>query len=239
MRVGVDGCKKGWFYVQLGDKDWKFGVVTELSLLLDSLPDDSVVLVDIPIGLREAQGEGGRLCDIEARKALGPKKSPCVFSAPCRQAVYASSYAEASDTNKRILDRKLSKQSWAITSKIREVDELFQGSRRTKSMVREVHPELCFSGLSGAPMHHSKKKREGFRERLKILAEHFPESVNLADKALLQYRRYEVARDDILDALVAAYCASRIGDCSTLPGEPEIDPRGLRMEMVYLPQGAL
>ena len=68
MRVGVDGCKKGWFYVQFGNDEAVFGVVAELSLLLDSLPTDSVVLVDIPIGLREDQGGGGRLCDIEARK---------------------------------------------------------------------------------------------------------------------------------------------------------------------------
>lgn len=238
MRVGVDGCKKGWFYVQLGDGEPTFGVVAELSLLLDSLPDGSVVLVDIPIGLRETEGDGGRLCDIEARTILAPRKSSSVFPAPCRQAVYASSYEQGSALNKRILDKKLTKQSWAITPKIRQVDQLLHGSDRARSMVREVHPELCFWGLSGAPMHHSKKKGEGFRERLKVLTEHFPETVNLADEALLQYRRYEVARDDILDALVAAYCALRIKDCSTLPRIPEIDPTGLPMEMVFLPHGA-
>jgi predicted RNase H-like nuclease len=106
-------------------------------------------------------------------------------------------------------------------------------------MVREVDPELCFWGLNGAPMRYSKKKREGFRERLKILTEHFPEAANLAGKVIRQYRRYEVARDDVRDALVAAYCALRIKDCKALPEDPEVDPRGLRMEMVYLPHGAL
>lgn len=239
MRVGVDGCKKGWFYVQLGNDEPVFGVVAELSLLLDSLPTDSVVLVDIPIGLREDQGGGGRLCDIEAKKILAPKKSSSVFPAPCRQAVYASSYEEGSALNKRILDKKLSTQSWAITSKIREVDELFQGSKRARSMVREVHPEVCFRGLTGAPMDHSKKTREGFTERLGVLSTHLPGATEIAAHAFLEHGGYEAARDDILDALVAAYCALRIEDCSTLPAEPEIDPRGLPMEMVYLPHGAL
>lgn len=238
MHVGVDGCKRGWFFFQFGEGEPSFGVVPLLSDLLKELPDNSVVLVDIPIGLREAN-EGGRLCDFDARKALAPKRSSSVFPAPCRQAVYASSYTDGSAVNKRILDKKLSKQSWAIAPKIREVDELLQRSDGARLMVREVHPEVCFWGLTGAPMDLSKKTREGFTERLDVLSTHLPDAREIAAAAFLEHGGYETARDDILDALVAAYCALRVADCRTIPGEPEIDPTGLPMEMVYLPHGAL
>jgi predicted RNase H-like nuclease len=173
MRVGVDGCKKGWFCVQFDNEEPTFRVVEKLSLLIDSLPDDSVVLVDKPIGLREEQGDGARLCDIEARKILVPKRSSSVVAAPCRQAVYASSYEEGSILNKRILDKKLSKQSWASAPKLREVDQLLHGSDRAPSMVREVHREVCFWGLnSDVATQFNKKTREGFNERLALLSLH-------------------------------------------------------------------
>ncbi len=238
MRVGVDGCKYGWFFFQFGGQVPTFGVIPRLRVLLDSLPDASVVLIDIPIGLREAD-DGARLCDAAARNVLKPTKASSVFPAPARQAVYASSYEQASALNKRVLGKKLSKQSWAITPKIREIDELLLGSPRARSMVREAHPEVCFWGMNGAPTLFSKKTRDGFKERLDVLSARYPAAADVVAKAFLEHGGFDAARDDILDALVAALCAERIEECLTLPDQPERDPKELPMEMVYLPRLAL
>ncbi len=52
--------------------------------------------------------------------------------------------------------------------------------------------------------------------------------------ALKHYPRSTVAKDDILDAVVAAITASCSDKWATLPAQPEIDHVGLPMEMVYL-----
>lgn len=233
VAVGVDGCKKGWFYFCIAEENASFGVIASLEELLIHLTNDAVVAIDIPIGLREA-GNKERLCDLEARKVLSPNRVSSVFPAPSRQAVYASSYEEASVLNREILGKGLTKQTWAIVPKIREVDELLLKSGRAKGMVREVHPEVCFWGLSGAPMKYSKKTREGFRERMRVLRRVASDSEALISAAFLEHGGFDAARDDIVDAFVAAVCARDISFAKTLPDFPEIDNKGLAMEIVYL-----
>ena len=80
---GVDGCWRGWFYVRADGADFDFGVVTQLSELIDAAPDGSTVLVDIPIGLHDDIG-GPRQCDLVARKLLGQPRGSSVFPAPIR-----------------------------------------------------------------------------------------------------------------------------------------------------------
>lgn len=85
--IGVDGCKKGWFYVCLDEHDkWITDVIPDIRYLTDKIHEDSLILIDIPIGLHE-KGTHDRLCDIEARKILGKRRSS-VFPVPCRKAVY-------------------------------------------------------------------------------------------------------------------------------------------------------
>ena len=229
---GVDGCKDGWFFFGLDDGDPEYGVVPELGNLLDRIDAEADVLVDIPIGLLDS-GDRERLCDLEARRILSPRRASSVFPAPCRPAVYAGDYEEAQRRNRAALGKGLSKQSWAISPKIREVDELLQSRSDSRRQVREVHPEVCFWALVGHPMLHSKKTREGFRERLAALEPHVSNAAELVATAFLEHGGFEAQRDDIIDALVAALCASRINQCSTLPAELELDPSGLPMEMVY------
>lgn len=237
MRVGIDGCKTGWFYFQFDGHDLSYGVVSTLGEYLQGVPSGSKVLIDIPIGLWEA-GDQGRACDTEARKKLGQPRASSVFTAPCRQVVYLplkSSHKEASDENRKHLGKGLSIQSWAIAPKIREVDELLRNSQALSSTVREVHPEVCFWGLKGEPMRYKKTKQEGFEERLAILTNLIDGAEKYVQQALHDYKRKDVARDDILDAMVAAYCAKRIDECCTLPASPGIDWKRLPMEMLYLP----
>lgn len=61
-------------------------------------------------------------------------------------------------------------------------------------------------------MEHSKKKREGRRDRRKVLTESRPDSGAAIDGALGKFLRREVAEDDILDAMACAVTAARILD---------------------------
>ncbi|MGA9348792.1 MAG: DUF429 domain-containing protein [Anaerolineae bacterium] len=233
--IGVDGCKNGWFYVGLDDRDnWETGITPNIQHLIDRFREACLILVDIPIGLREKE-QLERLCDKKARKVLGPKRAPSVFPAPCRAAVYASCYEEASRINQELTGRHLSKQSWAISSKIRQVDLLLRASEAARTLVREVHPEICFWGLNeGRSMTHSKRTPEGFVERLGVIRKVYGRCEELVKEALLKHEGQDVARDDVLDALAAAVTAKFGFDVlKTLPEAPERDSVGLPMEMVY------
>jgi len=233
--VGVDGCKNGWFYVGLDDRDnWEIGVTPNIQHLIDRFQEARLILVDIPIGLR-GEGQCERLCDKEARKVLGPKRGTSVFRAPCREAVYASSHEEAKRINKELTGRSLSEQSLAISLKIREVDRLLRNSEVARGLVREVHPEVCFWGLNGGiSMTYSKKTLEVFVERLEGLRKVYGECEECVKEALVKHRRQDVAKDDILDALAAAVTAKfGLDVLKTLPKAPKKDAEDLPMEMVY------
>ena len=248
--IGIDGCTHGWFYVRLPrtrpqpsarplispGTETSFGVKSRLVDLLDAEPS-STMLIDIPIGLRDVRPPDGppeRLCDLEARGVLAPGRKSSVFPVPSRAAVYANSYEEACERNEVALGKRLSKQSWAIAPKIREVDSLLQARPEIRPRLRETHPEICFWGIAGNPMRHPKKKREGFRERLEVLGRALPEAHDLFRAApFLEFGGFEASRDDVLDALAAAVAASRITSCRTLPRVPETDSTGLPMEIVY------
>jgi predicted RNase H-like nuclease len=232
--VGVDGCKAGWFAVMLrGDGDREVEVFADVSSLWKKHSSAAAILIDIPIGLREG-GHEERKCDREARRVLGPPRASSVFPAPCRPAIHAGSYREASDINKRMTGRGLSLQTWSIARKICEVDELLLSERAARLRVREIHPEICFRAFAGHSMRHSKKRAEGRLERTRVLESIYSGTPGVLEHARSAYRCREVATDDILDALVAAVTAmvGREG-LGSIPETAEFDSRGLRMEMVY------
>lgn len=232
--LGVDGCPAGWFFFRRGAAgDIDFGVAPDFPALLSGLPAGARVVVDIPIGLLEG-GARERACDREARRLLAPGRGSSVFPAPCRQAVYAADYDEAADLNRRVLGRGLSRQSWNIAGKIRDVDEaLLAGSGGVS--VREGHPELAFRGLAGAPMAANKKTRAGSRERVELLAHHFPGARRFIADAFLEHGGFDCARDDIVDALVLLVVGLRWAECVSVPADPPVDPQGLPMAIYYLP----
>lgn len=234
MFVGVDGCRAGWLAIGLeAESSWQVNIFPDASSLWNHHRDASLILIDIPIGLKGGRAE--RRCDPEARKLLGPRRSS-VFPAPCRQAIYAQSYQEACDVNQRLTGKRLSVENWNIIPKIRVVDCLLSDDTAARGRLREIHPELCFWGLAGRPMQHAKKRSEGLSERTQLLQSIYPQTTDIIAHVLSAYRRKDVARNDILDALSAAVTA-RIGgqNLASIPQEPEFDERGLRMEMVYCP----
>ena len=235
MFVGVDGCRAGWFTIGLEAKGgWQINIFPNVASLWDHHSRASLILIDIPIGLK-AEGRAERRCDPVARKLLGPRRSS-VFPAPCRRAIYAGSYQEACDINQRLTGKRLSVENWNIIPKIREMDCLLSDDLSARGRIREIHPELCFWGLAGRPMQHAKKRSEGLSERMQLLQSIYPGTADIINHTLSTYRRKDVARDDILDALSAAV-TGMMGDqnLASIPHEPEFDERGLQMEMVYCP----
>lgn len=232
--VGVDGCHAGWFAVWLADDgSWDVGVFKSIGDVVDAWKDISLMLVDIPIGLRNGCNRLERLCDMEARRLLGSGRASSVFPAPCREALCSAKYEEASRVNKVLTGRGLSRQSWAICGKIAEVDQYVRlaGSPR----VREVHPEVCFWALNGKrAVTNRKKSTAGLHERLRLLRSMNTHADAVVCDALITYPRTEVATDDILDALAAAVTALGGEEwLRSIPECPEVDSAGLRMEMVY------
>lgn len=235
--IGVDACKAGWFAVVLAEgTNWKANIFPDISSLWNQCKDARLILIDVPIGLRDSDSNE-RSCDKEARKLLGPKRGSSVFVAPCRAAIYADSYEKASEINAQKTGRRLSKQVWGIIPKIREVDQLLLADMIARSHIREIHPELCFWALnSGKPMKYSKKKEKekAFLERMEVLLSVYPYTNDIVNNTLTKYPPTKVAKDDVLDALVAAVTASEERQrLSSIPKTTEVDSKGLPMEMVY------
>ncbi|HML00479.1 MAG TPA: DUF429 domain-containing protein [Acidimicrobiales bacterium] len=226
MVGGLDGCRKGWVMVITSVDEPGPGLVSMVSDIEEvvALVDAGqlvAVAVDIPIGL---PGIGPRLCDVEARKLLGPRRSS-VFPAPVRAVVGSSSYAEACARSRAACGRALSKQTYVILPKVEAVDEVMTPERQAK--VVEVHPEVSFTLLAGHPMAHHKATAGGRAERLAALRTVFTDVDERAEELFAGTQP-----DDILDAFVAAWSARRwvMGSCRRLGGE--LDERSFRMEII-------
>jgi len=213
----------------LDSQDISCHLCRTVSDLIRLEPFPQVIAIDIPIGLLE---RGSRDCDREARQLLGPGRASSVFPAPIRPILDAKNYRDACEIRFQIEGKKISRQTWAIMPKIRDVDVALQQDDRFRASVREVHPEMCFYFLSGGkPLIYSKKATGGRRERFQLLHPIFGDWLGLAfaDRSQLAS-----AEDDILDAFVALWTAERIwtGKSSSIPAKPYTDRPGLRMEMV-------
>lgn len=232
-RIGVDGCKAGWFAVALADESgWSHGVYDSAEILVSQYSDVNKVYIDIPIGLR-VDGSLGRRCDTDARKLLGSPRASSVFTPPARPSIYSDDYQTGSATNFSLTGRELSRQAWGIVPKIKEVDQLIQSDSKARDLLVEVHPELVFWSLNHQrPMQYNKKKPAGRAERLEVLRRWLPTTDEIYEDALSSYLRKNVASDDILDALAAAVAGyvSR-GKITNVPDPPEVDPTGLPMRM--------
>ncbi len=233
VAIGIDGCKAGWFFFRFEDGVGTFGVAASVAEILDAAPPHTHALIDIPIGLKE-RGKTERDCDRLAREMLRPKRHSSVFPAPCRQALREADYAAANARNQRVTGRALSRQSWGIAPKIREVDDYLRASEAARGKLRESHPELVFCGLAGGPMSANKKTRDGFAERMTILQLYEPDAKTWIASAFLAHGGFEASRDDVVDAFALALCAQHPGRWRMLPETPATDPKGLNMNVVYM-----
>ncbi|GAA3618767.1 DUF429 domain-containing protein [Marihabitans asiaticum] len=219
--LGVDGCRAGWVGALLSPAAPRPRVL--VAAQLDSLVEmarealtPAVVGIDIPIGLPDSTT---RLADQQARTAL-PGRSSCVFAAPSRAAIGRETYDEANAAHRSATGHGLSRQAWALAPKIREAESLVHAHPGLR--VVEVHPEVAFAQMTGAPIRARKKEDEGVSARLDALA-----SVGLAAPSVLSGSGY--GPDDVLDACAAAWTALRVaqGSAHSLPDPPEVFSDGL------------
>ena len=202
LALGVDAARGGWIAVALEDGAFA-GAALERRFpsLLERFAEAAVVGVDIPIGLPTPGTR--RRADIEARKLVGARRSS-VFFTPSRAAVEAATYGAARD-----VEPSTSAQGWALRTAILDVNRV--RDRR----VHEVHPEVSFAVLAGKPLAFAKRTWNGHRERVRLLRRAGIRIPDRLDAGL-------VPADDVLDAAVAAWTATRIarGEHLTVPSDP-------------------
>lgn len=230
--IGVDGCRGGWIACGLkngaGQGDW--AVYGSISALAEAIPAEALILVDMPIGLPEKQARG---CDRAGRRLLGRVKASSIFPVPARQALSTLDYASASQLNVQQLGVKLSKQTWNILPKIRELDDWLQSTQDLR--FRECHPELALRALNGGHVIQSSKKTAvGLAQRLAVLQANLQATEGLFQSARQQFPKKSVADDDLVDALILAVTGwVSGGKLARVPEVLEQDATGLPMEIVF------
>jgi predicted RNase H-like nuclease len=231
--LGLDGCRAGWFMVALDENgSGAFGILRAIGELSAYLPQAEIALIDIPIGLRGRHPDE-RTCDRMARTVFPRGHRSSVFPAPSRCALGCTTYEQASEQNRQCTGRGLSRQTFGILPKIREVD-WFVRSTVHRGKIREMHPEVCFWGLNGEkPMAFRKRSLEGYEERLSLLARFCPNARKIVELALRRHPASDLARDDVVDALAGAVTARYHPSLLRIPEVPEPDEEGLPMEIVF------
>ena len=233
--AGIDGCPSGWI-VALARADLSEVRVRLVPRFIDvpAAPEaPAVIAIDIPIGLPERAGYGGRAAENAVRPLLGARQSS-VFSVPSRAAIAAHDYRDACVIALATSEppRKVSKQLFMLAPKIREVDAALRDDAALARRVFEVHPELAFWRLNGeqALSEPKKVKSRPYEPGLALRRQ-------LLIKAGLPAAVVEAAPpkgaglDDLIDALACAAIARRInaGVARSFPDPPEQDVFGLTM----------
>jgi len=233
MFQGIDGYRGGWVAVRAAQPDWQECSIHHSSKLLDLVGGfQGVTAIDMPIGLPDMAGLGGRSCDRAVRQHLGDRQSS-VFSVPARKAIYQSDYKTACRIALQYSEppRKISKQAYYLFPKIRELDALLplpQGS------IHEAHPEFSFVHMhDGLPLDLPKKVKgqpnpAGLAYRRKLLMD---AGIPAALLAKLDELPKYIGLDDRIDAAAMAWTARRIylGQAVMLPATAPCDARGLSM----------
>ncbi|HYT39488.1 MAG TPA: DUF429 domain-containing protein [Acidimicrobiia bacterium] len=221
LLAGVEPCPGGWLVVSgklqgvslFPDPPQVMGRMTDL---LDYRPPFETVALHCPIGLLTKPSPGGRACDREARRLLGPRRGAAIVSPPTR-----SDVADPSGTGLSAVVR-------SQLTRIREVQrDVASYHQRT---VYEVHPELGFFQLNDdTPLRFGKRTHMGIEERVKLLGDRMP-----GLERVLEHRPEGVSLPTVLDACVDLWTARRITAraVTRLPDVPEWNDDGLRMELV-------
>jgi predicted RNase H-like nuclease len=224
--LGVDGCRSGWVGVVLVPRHAAVGVLgATIATLVEAASAAAgaleVIGIDMPIHPPEA---GYRQADLAARAHLG-RKASSIFPTPARSVLDAPSYADACAVARALDGRAISRQAWALRAKILEVGAWLPAAPYP---VYEVHPEVSFSLLTGAPILAGKRRAAGLAARRQALSE-----AGIVTPTDLAEAR-GVAVDDVLDAAVVAWSARRIaaGRARSFPDPPERLPDG-RLDAIW------
>ena len=242
--VGVDGCKKGWIGTSR-NPDGKLTCHVEETFagLVAHYPDDSIIVVDIPMGLPNSIGVNGRGPEGAIRPLLGRRRNS-VFDVPSRPAIEAirnhpkkiDEWPAAHELLNKVAretsdpPKGVSRQLLALIPKIQEVDAVLQIHTSLRSRIVESHPEIAFWRLNDEkPMAFSKKTKgrispRGMLERRRVL-----EANGLDGKFLDAPCPKGASRDDFLDACAMLHVAERYarGEALSFPNPPLVDSHGI------------
>jgi len=233
--AGVDGCPGGWLaaFVRPSGDGGVLVVLPRFAQVLAAEQDPAIVAVDIPIGLPERASQGGRDAESAVRPLLGARQSS-VFSVPSRTAVYAADYAQAcrAALASSAPPRKVSKQLFNITPKIRDIDAVLRDQPALAERVYEVHPELAFWRLNGErPLSEPKKVKSRCYEPGLVLRRKLLLAAGMPAALVNASPPNGAGPDDVLDALACAAIARRLqaGLARPFPDPPPRDAYGLPM----------
>jgi predicted RNase H-like nuclease len=212
--LGIDACPAGWVGIALGPEGVRAYVEELIGDLVGAAALDGpldAVGVDIPIGLPD---DGQRAADELATAAIGALRS-AVFTTPVREALGAPDHASAVAISRSRAGFGISVQAYGLRHRIFEVEDWVRASAL---VVCEVHPEVSFAAMAGAPLAVRKSTWAGVERRRELLA---AEGIHLVGDLGLAGRAAKV--DDVLDAAAAAWTARRIADgrARPLPDPPE------------------
>ena len=188
--TGVDACARGWVAVTLTPT----GATATVAPTLDGLGLTGIVGIDMPLGLL---ADGWRDADALARRALG-RRGATVFAIPPRPAWQQPTYADANRLCRELTGKGMSAQTWGLRAKLLEADAY---RRTSPARLYEVHPELAFAALAGAPIPDSKHTPAGLAIRRELLTK---------AGLTLPARVPGASENDLLDAAAVACSARRI-----------------------------
>ncbi|WP_199200513.1 PfkB family carbohydrate kinase [Alkalicaulis satelles] len=227
--LGLDGAPGGWagvFYDLNALEPPRTALFARFQDALDT--GAQLIAVDMPIGLPDQplpDGRAGRACEQAARERLGVRRNS-IFPTPLRAAFAGASRAEADALSRAAGGKGVAAQSFALFSKIREIDALM--TAQLEGCVHETHPETLIAVLTGAPAVHGKTTPEGRAERLALLEAHgLPRTLFEPHP----FNTRQARPDDLVDAGLCLLTALRIAAAQAicLPDDPPRDGRGLRM----------
>jgi predicted RNase H-like nuclease len=235
--IGVDGCKSGWLAVMQSASIFEEGrveIFRTFADLIEGAPNSAIIAVDMPIGLPDTSIGGGREPELAVRSILGPRRSS-VFSVPSRSAVYAFSegYAKVCSVARAtsMPPWAPSKQAFWIFPRIQDVDRVLRADKGASARVFEVHPELAFRVMNGAPLLEPKKRKGRCHEPGMQLRRDLLKRQGFASTFLDRPPPRGAARDDFYDACACTWSARRLlaSKAMVFPSEPSFDAHGLVM----------
>jgi len=231
--AGIDGCKAGWILITF-DENPGYKILRSDEELENAFQEYDRIFIDMPIGLEDENYT--RECDKLLREKLGGEYAASVFSPPIRSALHSPSYVEANIESYEYTEKKLTVQAWNITPKIKTVDQLLRENEEYRGKVLESHPELLFMNLNGGMIYQKKKTKKGLRHRLSLITEYEEIADDFFRDIKEEFRRNEVAEDDIVDSMALALTAKQSVDknIETLPENPPRDSEGLPMAIHYV-----
>ncbi|GAA0538655.1 DUF429 domain-containing protein [Halorubrum ejinorense] len=246
--AGVDWAGGAWLAVVIdGDGEPRCRLEADLEALWNG--DDGVdrVLVDVPIGLPDDAETLAKREAVDSAARSAAERPSSVFPVPSRAACELArdddGYESVNERNRADLDKGLSRQSYHIAPAVGAVDAFLREDETARERVMEAHPEVCFRGLAGRPLEHSKTTAPGVGERLDALDGHLDDPNEalghvcrgIADESSEVVAEADPTVDDAVDALGLATVARRpLDELRFLPGgETHRDSEGVPMRMAY------